>query len=215
MRITFVIDGEKHYTVSKVVDVKEDSIYIFMPKYEEYKDFLEVGQNIEVYFWRTGDAGYNFTTKIKGIVDEFKGLLEIDHSNSIERTQRRHYFRIDTSLKLFFKPIREEQKSLLKESKHVSFPDEIKPYIGRILSISGGGISFVSDAIFPNGEILWLEIVLYKSQILSDIYGRIIRSKKVPENKFKLFIEFVLIEESEREIIVGFVTAKQREKVKV
>ena len=42
MRITFVINGEKHYTVSKVVDVKEDSIYIFMPKYEEYKEFLNI-----------------------------------------------------------------------------------------------------------------------------------------------------------------------------
>ena len=142
-------------------------------------------------------------------------MLEIDHSSSIERTQRRHYYRIDTSLKLFFKPLKEEQKSLLKENKHISFPSEIKPYIGKILSISGGGISFVSDLTFPNGEILWLEIFLSKSQTLSDIYGRVIRSKKIPENKFKLFIEFALIEENAREIIVEFVTAKQREKVKV
>jgi len=215
VRVTFVIDGEKHYTVSKIVDVKEDSIHIFMPRYNEYKDFLNVGQNIEVYFWRTGDAGYSFPTKIKSIVDEYKGLLEIDHSNSVERTQRRHYYRIDTSLKLFFRPLEEEQKSLLKENKYISFPYEIKPYIGKILSISGGGISFVSDITFPNGEILWLEIFLSKSQTLSDIYGRVIRSKKVPDNKFKLFIEFVLIEEKEREIIIEFVTAKQREKVKV
>ena len=215
IRMEFSIDDKKHYISSTVLNVKEDSIYILLPKSEKYKDLFKVGQPLEIYFWRFGDAGYRFSTVINNIVTEPHRILQVDHSEDIERTQRRHYYRMYISLPFYFRPLTEEQRATVKKDKNITFPKELKPYSGMITSISGGGISFVSDVLFAKGEILWLEIILSESQIISNIYGRVIRSKKITESRFKLFLEFLLITEKEREIIVRFVVTKQREKIEV
>lgn len=215
IRMEFSIDGEKHYISSTVLNVKEDSIYILMPRSEKFKDLFKVGQPLEIYFWRFGDAGYRFSTVINNIVTEPHRILQVDHSEDIERTQRRHYYRIYISLPFYFRPLTEEQRATIKKNRNISFPKELKPYSRKITSISGGGISFISNVTFPKGEILWLEIILPESQIISNIYGRVIRSEEISENSFKLFLEFLLITEKEREIIVKFVVTKQREKIEV
>jgi len=215
IRMEFSIDGEKHYISSTVLNVKEDSIYILMPSSEKYKDLFKVGQPLEIYFWRIGDAGYRFSTVINNVVTEPSRILQVNHSEDIERTQRRHYYRIYISLPFYFRPLTEEQRATIKKDRNISFPKELKPYSGMITSISGGGISFISDVPFAKREILWLEITLPESQIISNIYGRVIRSKKISENSFKLSLEFLSITEKQREIIVRFVVTKQREKIKV
>ena len=54
-----------------------------------------------------------------------------------------------------------------------------------------------------------------KSWWVSDIYGKVIRCKKIIENEYKIFIEFQLIDDTVRDEIIRFVSAKQREKVKM
>jgi len=215
IRMEFSIDDKKYYISSTVLNVKEDSIYVLLPRSEKYKNLFKVGQPLEIYFWRFGDGGYRFSTVVKNIITEPQGILQVGHSEDIERTQRRHYYRIYVSLPLYFRPLTEEQRATIRKNRNISFPKELKPYSGMITSISGGGISFISELPFPKRKILWLEIILSESQIISNIYGRVIRSKKISENNFKLFLEFLLITEKEREIIVRFVVTKQREKIKI
>ncbi|NVM00933.1 MAG: flagellar brake protein [Candidatus Helarchaeota archaeon] len=214
IRMEFTIYAKKHYVSSTILDVKEDSIYVLMPEDEKYNDLFKVGQHLEIYFWRSGDAGYKFSTVINNVMTEPPGVLQIDHSKEIERSQRRHYFRIDVSLPLYFRPLTEKQKSTIKENRNIFFPKESKPYSGMITSLSGGGISFISGLPFEKGDILWLGFHLFESLIISNIYGRVIRSKKISEDRFKIFLEFLLITDKEREIIVGFVASKQRKSLK-
>jgi len=215
VRIEVEVEGRKRHFRTKVLGVKEDSIVILMPKHEKFREVCSVGQAIEVYFWRSGDAGYTFSTVITNVVYEEPEIFYIEHSDKIERTQRRLYYRIDISLPLYFIPLSPEQRAEIRENRHIKFAKDVKPVKGRIASLSGGGLSFVSDTTLPNGKMLWFEINLYGSEPISDVYGRVVRSKKLPENKFKLYIDFALIPEKEREIIIGFVAAKQRERVRL
>ena len=62
------------------------------------------GQKINVYFWRTEDAGYYFESKVIGDYLERKfPILHITHSDQLVRTQKRNSIRakIDTSGMLF------------------------------------------------------------------------------------------------------------------
>jgi len=215
IRITLELNGKKHYYRSQVADVREDSIVILFPKFGEFREYLKPGQPIKIYFWRFGDAGYTFSTKISNNIDEEPGILFIEHSSKIERTQRRLYFRIDISLPLYFTALSPEQRQELRESGSVKFPKDQMPQKGRITSISGGGISFIADTYITNDKILWLYLDLLDYGSIVNIYGRVIRSKKIAEDKFKIYIEFVLISRKDRETIVGFVAAKQRQRVTV
>ncbi len=215
IRVGLEINGKKHYFRSIVQDIKEDSIVILSPKLERFAGQLEVGKPVEIYFWNYGDAGYTFSTVINNIIDDAPGFLYIDHSDKLERSQRRHYFRIYIHLPLYFRSLTPEQRTELAENGLVQFPKDLKPHPGKITSLSGGGASFVTDTTFPNGKLLWLEIEISGSHTITNIYGKVIRSKKIGKSKFKLYIEFVFISDNEREMIVGFVTAHQREKVRL
>ncbi|MFC1563065.1 flagellar brake protein [candidate division KSB1 bacterium] len=213
IRVELDMNGKKGYFRSKVLEVKEDSITILMPKRERFKNYLKEGQPAEIYFWRFADGGYTFSTTITKVEEEEPGVLYIEHSDKIKRSQRRHYFRIYVSYPLYFRPLSIEQRSEILVNRHIQFPKNIKPHPARITSLSGGGVSFITDTTFPSGQILWLEIGLTGYQNIADIYGRVIRSKKIDEDKFKLFVEFVLIPDKERELILGFVAARQRERI--
>ncbi len=215
VRIEVEIEGRRRHFRTKVLEVKEDSIIILMPKHRVFREVCSAGQAIEVYFWRFGDAGYTFSTVITNVEYEEPEVFYVEHSDKIERTQRRLYYRIDISLPLYFTPLSQEQRAEIRENRHIKFANDVKHVKGKITSLSGGGLSFVSDTTSPNGKILWFEINLYGSEPISDIYGRVVRSKKLPENKFKLYIDFALIPEKERELIVGFVAARQRERIKL
>ncbi|MBN1411209.1 MAG: PilZ domain-containing protein [Spirochaetales bacterium] len=52
------------------------------------------GQQIGVYFWRTGDAGYFFTTKVvEDFYDRQYPILHVGHTTSVIRTQKRRSVR--------------------------------------------------------------------------------------------------------------------------
>jgi len=214
IKIIFSEDGKEYTAPSKIMDVKEDSLSLRMPD-KISKDVFQKGKSLKVYFWNYSDAGYIFSSKIKNIESEPQDVMEIEHSPDIERIQRRHYYRIDTSLPLSFRRLNDEQKAQLRKRHPVIFPENSTLYSGKVNSLSGGGISFISPLPLANREILWFELTLPEMQKISDIYGRVIKTRKISENKFKILAEFIVITEKARETIIGFVSREQRKRLPV
>jgi c-di-GMP-binding flagellar brake protein YcgR len=76
------------------------------------------GAHLSIYFWRDGDAGYVFDTDVTDEVYS-KGLeaLQITHSTSVFRTQKRKSVRIKTQLSAFLYILEETETSDQIETK--------------------------------------------------------------------------------------------------
>jgi len=64
-------------------------------------------QQIAVNFWREGDAGYYFQTKVlEDYSDQKYPILHIAHADNVVRTQKRHSIRADTDVPAHLYPLR-------------------------------------------------------------------------------------------------------------
>ncbi|MBN2534345.1 MAG: PilZ domain-containing protein [Spirochaetales bacterium] len=69
--------------------------------------FTWKGQQINIYFWRAGDAGYFFNTKV---IDDFYNkkypILHVAHSSNLIRSQKRKSIRVEMSTNALLFPLR-------------------------------------------------------------------------------------------------------------
>lgn len=65
------------------------------------------GQQIGVNFWRDGDAGYYFQTRVvQDFIDRQYPILHVAHTDNMMRTQKRRSVRADTNQPAFLFPLR-------------------------------------------------------------------------------------------------------------
>jgi c-di-GMP-binding flagellar brake protein YcgR len=69
--------------------------------------FTWKGQQINVYFWRAGDAGYFFNTKV---IDDFNNkkypIIHVAHTSNLVRSQKRKSVRVEVSINALLFPLR-------------------------------------------------------------------------------------------------------------
>jgi hypothetical protein len=79
------------------------------------------------------------------------------------------------------------------------------------VNISGGGMSFLSNQSYNQGEILELKMVIENPAPLAlYLYGEVINCEKM-EKEIKVAVKFVNIEEDVRDQIVKFVFYRERQ----
>ncbi|WP_353684491.1 PilZ domain-containing protein [Thermodesulfovibrio sp. 3907-1M] len=79
------------------------------------------------------------------------------------------------------------------------------------VNISGGGMSFISDASYNKGDILELKMVLEApSPVALFLYGEVVKSELI-NNGYRVAVKFVNIDEDIRDHIVRFVFHRQRQ----
>jgi hypothetical protein len=83
-------NSDRYLTIARPVDGRLPS------------DFIWKGRRIAVYFWRRDDAGYVFDTYVLDSVDEKNSpSLQLAHSDSLFRTQKRRSIRTKTRLSAY------------------------------------------------------------------------------------------------------------------
>lgn len=127
-------------------------------------------------------------------------LLVLSKPDNINRVQRRQFFRLAASLNLHYRLLPD-----LQASSTAPFKD------ARTKDISGGGVRFAARGEMKRDDILDLLIEVpqrNKEPALVPCVGRVVVVKG--EGKEKEYgIEFVLIDEPDREKIVKFVFEEQ------
>lgn len=159
------------------------------------------GDIITVYYW-TQTAGYSFTTRV--IKTGFRRIptITVERPREMKRIQRRNYLRIPAILPITF--------SVLEDLEHVS---RLEIYRGETIDISGGGVMFKSPIKLTEDVCLEMEITLPRKGTVN-VGGRVVRireklGKSGPE--FFVGVDFSVIDESDRDKIIGFVFQRQRE----
>jgi c-di-GMP-binding flagellar brake protein YcgR len=93
---------------SSVVENLKRYLAISYPEGPKLPDgFTWAGQTIGIYFWRTDDAGYVFTTKV---MEDFSGkqypILHVAHSETLTRSQKRRSIRVEVDMPATVYPLK-------------------------------------------------------------------------------------------------------------
>lgn len=182
--------------LSKVADFLDKGV-IITGLYREGSPLpIRLNQEISVYY--TSDrAAYKFKSKILKRTNKPIPLLLIESPDSVTRIQRRDYFRLEVTGTV----------DIYKEDEDKEYPKKVGE--ARLLDISGGGIKIQLEKEFEEGE----EIFIALKNILKPkefIKSKIIRKTKKSNVLYDYGIQFVEIEEEQREEIIQWIFAYQR-----
>ncbi|MFC1564044.1 flagellar brake protein [candidate division KSB1 bacterium] len=209
VRISVPSEFGKKYINAFVEENTSEYFTLISKEFEKLTFVFQKGEEYEGYFWRQGDAGYQFPLIVK--IQKDKITVVFEHTDKIKRKQRRHFYRVNTKISARIYTLNEEDKKSLSEGgkfKKFSRPGN---FLGIVVSISGGGISFFTEnPSLKFDDIIWMELLMKPEEKISDIYGRIVRIKDL-ERRFKVFVEFIMVSDQGREDIIRYVSHIQRE----
>ncbi len=126
-------------------------------------------KSVEVYFWRSRDAGYVFQSVIENVVynEKMKALL-ISHQPNLKRVQRREYPRRSARVNAkFFK----FSITTGKDGKSVVLLGTTN--FGVITDLSVGGLSLVSDDFLEIGSAVKVKFELDEENV--ELYGKVVK----------------------------------------
>ncbi|MDA8233825.1 MAG: PilZ domain-containing protein [Clostridia bacterium] len=158
------------------------------------------GTKIRVNYY-DDNATYTFDSSV---IERNMGTLlqiSIDRPTSIKRTQRRNFVRINTKLPVSYNIINDEM------SEAAIFQQ------GITLDISGGGIRFQTSVFLPEGTVVELKVDIQGHGQISAL-GKVIRTISSGEKEKKSYligVQFMIIEEKDRDKIIRHIFDKQRE----
>jgi c-di-GMP-binding flagellar brake protein YcgR len=130
------------------------------------------GTRVRLSFWREGDAGYSFESKVVAH-DTIKAqpCILIQHSRTLRRAQQRKYRRSPLNRPCFFYPVHiVEQQGRGSERK--AMVQANRRLLGHLLDISAGGCSVSSLAPLPAGNLCKLEFEIRRQNRIV-VFGKV------------------------------------------
>ncbi|MFP4020043.1 MAG: flagellar brake protein [Halanaerobium sp.] len=182
--------------LSKVADFLKKGIIITGLYREGAPLPIRLNQPINVYY-TTDRAAYKFKSKILKRTNKPIPLLLIEKADSVKRIQRRDFFRLDVTGRV----------DVYKMIDGKNYPKKISE--ARLLDISGGGIQIQLKKKFKQGEELLISLknILPPKQFIK---SKIVRVQKENDVFYNYGVQFVEIEEEQREEIIQWIFAYQR-----
>lgn len=147
VRLEIFIAGQLLFYYTSVYKVAERDIKLILPALPGQESPFAAGQEVDVCFWRARDAGYKFSTKIEEISEGAPALLHLAHTDQLDREESRHFYRVDVLLPIYYHLLTHKEIESWKYNGIFSFDGEFKPAEGRVLSLSGGGLSFSCELL--------------------------------------------------------------------
>lgn len=206
---------------SQIQDITDENHFQILTPVEGYKVLLlPIGGKYEATIY-AGSSIYVCQLKI---VDRYKEdnlyVLDVETLSSPKKFQRRAYFRLEYTRDFEFHLPEEDE--VLEEEEEDGFhlpeekkePEISKPFDrGILLDLSGGGCRFVSREKIEPGERLILRIPLELKEVkILTITGKTLSSKVVESHgrSYEQRVEFVDIENTQREEIIKFIFEQER-----
>ena len=171
-------------------------------------------------FYRINDTvGLNYTVCDQDIPDADSFAAEIpnefqliSHLNAIDMdssTLLHNIQDISPDVSRYLKIINNKIESLARHIVTIGIDDEIKP---QAVTLSAGGICFISNEKVALDSSMRVSMVLYPSCSGILTYGKVIRCKAMADThpqQYDLALEYTLINESDRDALVRHVLQLQ------
>jgi c-di-GMP-binding flagellar brake protein YcgR len=135
------------------------------------------GTRVKLSFWREGDAGYTFESKVVAH-DTIKGMpcILIQHSRSLRRAQQRKYRRSPLNRPCFFYPVHIVEQQQGRATERKAMVQANRRLLGHLLDISAGGCSVSSLSPLPAGSLCKLEFEIRRQSRIV-VFGKVKRTR--------------------------------------
>lgn len=171
---------------------------------------ISSGVPFRIYFNRSGDARYSGSCFILKISSELEGLfLTLNHCEDLKRNQRRQDFRVEEN-----RIVHVWVLQLLDEfaGEYPRILGDITPEKAIIEDISGGGASLIMERELPVHQNVYVHLDPSGKSGLPLVKGTIVRvQKRSGTNRWAVSIRFDDLRPSERQKLIGYVFAQERE----
>ncbi len=177
-RMVIATEAGGQYTTQVVSNMK-DMLAAAIPGNASGQEIrLPKGTMLKASFWREGDAGYGFETKVLGY-DTVKGVscLLIQHSKTLRREQRRKHRRRPLERPCFFYPIQIVESAGGGNRKQKAVVQSNQKRLGTLLDISAGGCSISSRNPLPVGNLVRVDFDLERGNTIT-AYGKVRRFRE-------------------------------------
>ena len=175
---------------SKIQDVEEDSISIYLPGSEGRYLPLEIGEETEIVYYGERDKVYSFKCKVvKRSADGAVRLLTLGKPYDIERIQRRNFVRVSY--------VESVQYGVSEESSDVVYKK------ATLLDLSGGGLKFRTADKLQKEELITLRLKYQDNELF--MKSKIVRRNRNDSGDYTYGVEFIDISEMNREKIIRLV----------
>lgn len=202
---------------SKVVDVlDEDHLEILMPMEQTKLVLLPVNGQYDVHFF-TQKGLYQCLAKV---VNRYKNgnlyLLEIELVSSLQKYQRREYYRYVCSMDCKLRFLSNDEKNMFQSTPDKVVFGDLPMKKGTIVDISGGGLRLVADAKYDEDDTILMEYILGDKDTgkLYRHIGKILSIKETEnaKNSYEHRISLENIPNKDREQIIRFIFEEERKK---
>lgn len=175
---------------SKIQDVEEDSISIYLPGSEGRYLPLEIGEETEIVYYGERYKVYSFKCKVvKRSADGAVRLLTLGKPYDIERIQRRNFVRVSY--------VESVQYGVSEESSDVVYKK------ATLLDLSGGGLKFRTADKLQKEELITLRLKYQDNELF--MKSKIVRRNRNDSGDYTYGVEFIDISEMNREKIIRLV----------
>ncbi|MGN0247717.1 MAG: flagellar brake protein [Lachnospiraceae bacterium] len=208
--------SDKKVYSSKVYDIlDDDQLEIFMPMEGSKLILLPKDGQYQFCFY-TQKGLYQCFVRI---ADRYKSnnvyILLAEVTSELEKFQRREYYRYSINLPLKARTLmEEEEKDLEKNNFHMQQGLMMKKC--EIRDISGGGLKFVSQTAFTEGEQIALLFSLnsHGKETVYELAGEVLSCRENDNQKgeFEHRLKFTGILRNQREAIIRFIFEEERKK---
>lgn len=211
-------DDVKRIYVSQILefdDEEEDVVNIAMPIFEGKLIPVDLGIKFDLYFY-TKKGIYTCEAET---VNRYKSgkiyVLVVRLLNELKKFQRRQFFRLEKNLELQYKIFTKEDEKYFRLMGKISDDMNDRIYESCMtLDISGGGMRFVTRDKIDVGSKMILRMALdIGNEIkICEPIAKVISSihTKGRSDLFESRIEFVQINETEREALIKYIFMQER-----
>ena len=213
-------DNEKRIFKSDVTDViSDDEIEVNIPSEKGKLILYSVGEQLDLCFY-TKKGLYQCFAEVKSRSKD-RGIyrMTLSLTSALRKFQRREYYRFNCVLNMHCRKLNEAEKEQV--SKSVEFIDtDLTLNNGVLVDISGGGTRFVSDTVYEVGELILFRFSLHEKPKKKggededeySVIGRVVSCspKENARGKYEVRVEFVNINERDRENIIRYIFEEER-----
>lgn len=198
-----IADGSIFMT--PVVEAGASGLLVTTPRIEGEYLAMKPGERFEIYFWRERDASYHFETEVIGQTRMQSVITVFKHVDELERTQRRRYHRIETSIPVAAIPVTREELDSISRGEDV----DTKGHPGLqayMIDISPAGFALAAKAPLTSGDIVYLELPSGSQEPAIPVLGAIVNvTRRETTGESLMHAEFAGLRSDTQERIFHFI----------
>ena len=198
-----IADGS--VSMTPLVEAGASGLLVATPRIAgEYLE-VEPGERFEIYFWRERDASYHFETEVIGQTRMQSVITVFKHVDQLERTQRRRYHRIDTSIPVAATPVTREELDSINRGEDVDTRGHpgLQAYM---IDISPAGFALAAKAPLMSGDMVYIELPSGGQEPDIPVLGTIVSvTKRKTTGESLMHAEFAGLRSDTQERIFHFI----------